>query len=300
MCLMIIIVMNMEVPEKNETSYQRLPCIHIVVKTTFDLYPFKSRLHMAHFKRARPGTEPDSVPGPDTLLFTLSGPGSEKPGGQERNLLVVPIVSNTMYEANYFTSPTDNEHRSACCQKQGSFSGPAASIVSFNCEGLSEAKEVLIAEMCRTNSCVALCIQETHRTDNSRHISINVYSVIYEINHPKHGSAMLVRNDTVSSSVKGTVHAGTELIAATFGNVTVPSIYKPPPAKLTFPPDFFDMNRNNIIIGDFNSHNHLWGYRDDDENVPRGVDLHEQRSPHPRRQAAEHFQQREVEARLQP
>ena len=26
------------------------------------------------------------------------------------------------------------------------------------------------------------------------------------------------------------------------------------------------MNRNNIIIGDFNSHNHLWGYRDDDEN----------------------------------
>ena len=30
--------------------------------------------------------------------------------------------------------------------------------------------------------------------------------------------------------------------------------------------DFFNMNRNNIIIGDFNSHNHLWGYRDDDEN----------------------------------
>ena len=26
------------------------------------------------------------------------------------------------------------------------------------------------------------------------------------------------------------------------------------------------MNQNNIIIGDFNSHNHLWGYRDDDEN----------------------------------
>ena len=26
------------------------------------------------------------------------------------------------------------------------------------------------------------------------------------------------------------------------------------------------MNHNNIIIGDFNYHNHLWGYRDDDEN----------------------------------
>ena len=74
---------------------------------------------------------------------------------------------------------------------------------------------------------------------------------------------MLVRNDTVPSRVKGTVHSGTELIAATFEHLTATSIYKQPPAKLTFPPDFFDINQNNIIIGDFNSHNHLWGYRDD-------------------------------------
>ena len=31
---------------------------------------------MAHFKRVRPGTEPGSVPGPETRLFTLSGPGT--------------------------------------------------------------------------------------------------------------------------------------------------------------------------------------------------------------------------------
>ena len=92
-------------------------------------------------------------------------------GGQERNLLVVPIVSKTMSEANYFTPSTENDHRSACCQKH------PASIVSFNCEGLSEEKEVLIVEMCRTNSYVALCLQETHRTANSRQISINGYSV---------------------------------------------------------------------------------------------------------------------------
>ena len=35
---------------------------------------------------------------------------------------------------------------------------------------------------------------------------------------------MLVRNYTVPSNVKGTVHAGTELIAATFDNITVTSI----------------------------------------------------------------------------
>ena len=61
---------------------------------------------------------------------------------------------------------------------------------------------MLIAEMCRSNRCVVLyLVQETHRTDNSRQISINGYSVIHEINHPKHG-AILVRNDTVPSSVK--------------------------------------------------------------------------------------------------
>ena len=70
---------------------------------------------------------------------------------------------------------------------------------------------------------------------------------------------MLVRNDTVPSSIKGTVHAGTELIAAKFENVTVTSIYKPLPVKLIFPPVFFHMIRNNIIIGDFNSYNHLLG-----------------------------------------
>ena len=36
----------------------------------------KPRLYMAHFKRTRPGTEPGSVPGPVTRLFTLSGPGT--------------------------------------------------------------------------------------------------------------------------------------------------------------------------------------------------------------------------------
>ena len=35
----------------------------------------KPRLHMAHFKRARPDTEPGSVSGPKKCMFTLSGRG---------------------------------------------------------------------------------------------------------------------------------------------------------------------------------------------------------------------------------
>ena len=90
---------------------------------------------------------------------------------------MVPIVSKTMSEANSFTPSTDNDHRSACCHKQGSFSGPAASIVSFNCEGLSEEKEVLMAKRCRTNSCVALCLHETHLTENHHHSSLGSFCV---------------------------------------------------------------------------------------------------------------------------
>ena len=76
------------------------------------------------------------------------------------------------------------------------------------------------------------------------------------------------------SSVKGTVHAGTELIAAIFENVTVTSAA----CKVNITASlFFHMIRNNIIIGDFNSHNHPWGYRDDDEN---GLFLEEWISTH--------------------
>ena len=56
-------------------------CVDLYISSTcINAQGLKPRLHIAHFKRARPGTvpgtEPGSVPGPDTRLFTLSGPGT--------------------------------------------------------------------------------------------------------------------------------------------------------------------------------------------------------------------------------
>ena len=48
--------------------------------------------------------------------------------------------------------------------------------------------------------------------------------------------------------------------------MTVTSIYKPPPAKLSFPDKFFNFDCNNIIIGDLNCYNHIWGYNNSDDN----------------------------------
>ena len=55
-----------------------LNCTEVFLRPfgTYLVLRLKPCLQMAQFKRARPGTEPGSVPGPDTRLFTLSGPGT--------------------------------------------------------------------------------------------------------------------------------------------------------------------------------------------------------------------------------
>ena len=46
---------------------------------------------------------------------------------------------------------------------KGPFSGPALTIMSVNVEGLSAAKEQLIADLRQRLQCAVVCIQETHR-----------------------------------------------------------------------------------------------------------------------------------------
>lgn len=55
--------------------------------------------------------------------------------------------------------PGVNEPRS---DKHVSSSGPALSIISSNIEGLSGAKQDLLADLCIQHRCDTLCLQETH------------------------------------------------------------------------------------------------------------------------------------------
>ena len=49
---------------------------------------------------------------------------------------------------------------------EGSFSGPALTIMSSNVEGLSAAKQQLVADLSSKHRCAVVCMQETHRGPN--------------------------------------------------------------------------------------------------------------------------------------
>ena len=149
----------------------------------------------------------------------------------------------------------------------GPFHGPAVgSIVSFNCEGYSSQKEELISDLCAKNNCSVLCLQETHHANESQAINIQGYILVSEIKHAKHGSAILVKENILPESTQAMVHDEIEFLSVTLNNLTVTSIYKPPPVILSFPDNFFNFDCSNIIIGDLNCHNHVWGYDDSNDN----------------------------------
>ena len=107
-------------------------------------------------------------------------------------------------EANSLNTAT---FASASCHKHGSFSGPAvSSIVSFNCEGYSSQKEELISDLCAKNNRSLLCLQETHRANESQAINIQGYILVSEIKHAKHGSAILVKENILTESTQAMIH----------------------------------------------------------------------------------------------
>ena len=77
---------------------------------------------------------------------------------------------------------------------------------------------------------------------------------------------ILIKENILPESTQAMVHDEIEFLSVTFNNLTVTSIYKPPSVKLSFPDNFFNFDCNNIIIGDLNCHNHIWGYNDSDDN----------------------------------
>ena len=143
-----------------------------------------------------------------------------------------------MPEANLFHPATNQVNSTAGCQNHRSFSGLAVSIVSFNCEGLTRQKETLILEIANENYCVVLCLQQTHRKEQSNSIHVKGFNLVTEIKHNKHGSAILVKNHIVPLSTATTVQDGIKFLSVSLNALTLTSVDKPPPVKLNFPIHF--------------------------------------------------------------
>ena len=141
--------------------------------------------------------------------------------------------------------------------------GPALTVLSANIEGLSSAKEQILAELCSNLHCDVLCLQETHRGSNNNRPSIPGMVPVIERPHDKYGSAIFVKASSAIESSSVSEVDNIEVLSVELSKVVITSIYKPPTVDFKFPHCIPQgPGKPQIIIGDFNSHSTQWGYKD--------------------------------------
>ena len=133
---------------------------------------------------------------------------------------------------------------------------PELNIISFNTEGLSKPKADLLAD----TKADILCLQETHKDS----IPTKIPGMDLAIHHPSpvHGSAIYVRDKSTVLSSNDWSENGMEILVIETRDLTIVSVYKPPPTPFNWPNRHKLNEKNTIVLGDFNSHNVIWGYRD--------------------------------------
>nr|XP_060616102.1 uncharacterized protein LOC132765855 [Anolis sagrei ordinatus] len=150
---------------------------------------------------------------------------------------------------------------------QRTFSGPTMTIISINIEGMSAAKEQLLYELCRDKKCDVLCVQETHRDERQKRPKVPGMVLVAERPHAQYGSAVFVKPGLQVSSAHNTEENNIEVLTVELNNITITSVYKPPNEDFCFSsPENFDRHQRAVVIGDFNSHSHVWGYAQEDRN----------------------------------
>ena len=153
-------------------------------------------------------------------------------------------------------------------------------IISFNVEGLSAAKEKLLADICIKYDCHILCIQETHRGIKDHRPVISGMSLVIEKYHDKHGSAIFVKNNLDFSECFISDVSDIETLNVIFEDFIVTSVYKPPNISFDLPIMNSNVPKVRIIIGDFNSHSTTWGYYETNKDGEKVEEFMENHSMH--------------------
>ena len=141
----------------------------------------------------------------------------------------------------------------------------ALTVISANIEGLSAIKASMLSDLCKEQHCHCLCLQETHRGERKARPRIPGMTLVAERPHDKYGSAIFIRDDLKVKSISVTAANHVEVITAELPDVVVHSVYKPPSEQFVLPP-LGNRSLPQIVIGDFNSHNTIWGYDATDNN----------------------------------
>ena len=144
---------------------------------------------------------------------------------------------------------------------KGPFSGPALTIMPFNVEGLSAAKEQLIADLRQRLQCAVVCIQETHRGPDAIRPSIPGMDLAIERPHSQYGSAIFVTSGTIVNTTSLTDINNIDILRVDLNGISVTSVNKPPGERVSFHQPLTAVgDQQQVIIGDFNSHSSTWGY----------------------------------------
>ncbi|KAH1023843.1 hypothetical protein HUJ05_003438 [Dendroctonus ponderosae] len=84
---------------------------------------------------------------------------------------------------------------------KGLFSEPTLTIISINIERITKNKQDILSQLCQTTNCDILCIQETHRDENSIRPDGTGMNLSIEAPHNKYGSAIFTKPSLAISSV---------------------------------------------------------------------------------------------------
>ena len=134
----------------------------------------------------------------------------------------------------------------------------ALTVISANIEGLTTVKAAMLSVMCKDKHCQCLCPQETYRSHTQARHRIPGMSLVVERPHNKYGSADFIRDDLKMKGISICEEDDVELITIELYNTIIQSVYKPPNKQFLLPP-LQQRNKPHVVIGDFNSHNTLWG-----------------------------------------
>ena len=90
-------------------------------------------------------------------------------------------------------------------------------------------------------------------------------ALVTERPHNKHGSSVFVRDGLKVNSISVCEQDNVELITVEPPGIVVHSVFKPLAEQILFPP-LGNRSMPHVEIGDFNSHNTLWGYTSTDND----------------------------------
>lgn len=141
------------------------------------------------------------------------------------------------------------------------------SILQINVEGLSSAKRTYLERISKEHKVNILCLQETHIPEGAApdRFKTQGFQIICHDDHPKYGTEIYIREDTTPYTIiPSSKINGTSTIGVNVGGISIYNTYKPPNTSWVHG-SLPTISKSSVVLGDFNSHNTLWGYATTDE-----------------------------------